>query len=201
MITKEQRKRFKDSIVANSWNGDAADVSGYVAVRVGEWCAIGYYSHNSVYDTWDDLTSEQTEEPNWVWTGSYEELLSMARRTADPNMPERGACCTDHDYDQLKSLYLTVLNNHKPVVKTKAKDLRTGDVFTVPGFPQRYVHILGTYDKLNGVSVWGVCMFFEDYQNKEMDKDVTFQMHVDSVVDVVDKVKRAHVAHICLPPE
>lgn len=108
------RTAFSSSIIGQHDDEDYSE-SGYVAVRVGDWCAIAAYGHCSCYDTWTDITGGDISDDmgsgpiKWDWQGTYAELLDMARRVADPAMPERDANPDDSDYDHLVEMYRQVL--------------------------------------------------------------------------------------------
>lgn len=105
---------FEQSVIAQDDDNDYSE-SGYVAVRVGDKCAIARYSHCSCYGTWASITGggiaddEGPNEPAWDWQGTYAELLDMARRVADPVMPGREAAKDDYDYDHLVAMYGQIL--------------------------------------------------------------------------------------------
>lgn len=117
LIQRGDRKLFEKSIIAQDDDEDYEE-SGYVVVRIGDWCAIGAYGHCSCYDTWADLTGggisddEGPNPPSWKWQGSYEQLVDMAKRKADPAMPEREANPEDFDYDHLCKVYEQVLSKN-----------------------------------------------------------------------------------------
>jgi uncharacterized protein (TIGR02996 family) len=114
MLRKGEEGRFQKSIVAQDDDNDY-DESGYVVVRVGDWCAMARYSHCSCYGTWASITgggisdSEGPNHPCWDWQGTWEKLLDMANRKADPAMPDRGADPSDYDYDHLCNVYQQIL--------------------------------------------------------------------------------------------
>lgn len=110
--------KFSDSIIAQDDDEDYSE-SGYVVVRIGDWCAIARYGHCSCFGTWASITgggisdSEGDTDPQWDWQGTHAQLLDMARRTADPSMPERAADPEDSDYDHLQKVYQQVLAGAK----------------------------------------------------------------------------------------
>jgi hypothetical protein len=114
VITKGQRDLFHESIIAQDDDKDYSG-SGYVAVCIGDWCAISPYSHCSCFDTWASLTGggigddEGPGDPSWSWTGTPDELLAMAHRVADPAIPDRDADPDDCDYDHLCEMYRQVI--------------------------------------------------------------------------------------------
>lgn len=107
--------KFRNSIIAQDDDNDYQE-SGYVVVRIGDWCAIARYSHCSCYGTWAAITggcisdSEGPNHPAWDWQGTYAELLDMAKRKADPSLPEREASPEDYDYDHLCAVYSQILS-------------------------------------------------------------------------------------------
>lgn len=79
---------------------------------------IGQYSHCSCYDTWvsicgggisDYFEGDSIQEPKFDWIGSVPALLDMARRNADPSLPQRTAVAEDSDYDYLTAMYTQVI--------------------------------------------------------------------------------------------
>jgi hypothetical protein len=115
MITKGQRDLFEKSIIAQHDDEDYSE-SGFVAVRVGDWCALAAYSHCSCYGTWASITGggisddEGPNDPDWTWEGTWEQLKNLAVRTADPAIPGRTAQPDDSDYDHLCEVYKQILS-------------------------------------------------------------------------------------------
>lgn len=114
MLHRGEQDKFRESIIAQHDDDDYQE-SGYVVVRIGDWCAVARYSHCSCFGTWASLTGdgmgddEGPSDPQWDWQGTYDQLLDMARRKADPVMPERNAEPDDYDYDHLCEVYRQVL--------------------------------------------------------------------------------------------
>ena len=76
--------------------------SGYLAwVDHNGKARIGFFSHCSCYDTWGALDG--------AWSGTLDELVAMAKRCADPAMPEREAGVSDCDRPMLVECYKGVL--------------------------------------------------------------------------------------------
>lgn len=116
MLHLGDRDKFHKAIIAQDDDNDY-DESGYVAVKIDDWCAISRYGHCSCYDTWADITGggisdyEGSRDPQWDWTGTWEEMLNLAERKADLTMPEREANPKDHDYDHLMNVYKQILEH------------------------------------------------------------------------------------------
>ena len=92
---------------------DDYESSGYIVARRGEQVGIARYSHNSCYDTFDVLANtdgewERSGRISWLWVGPLPELVTMAKRRADPALPERAANPKDYDYDHLIAARLTL---------------------------------------------------------------------------------------------
>lgn len=110
MICKGERTRFEQAIIAQDDDHDYQE-SGWVAVQIGNWCALAQYAHCSCYGTWAAITGggisddEGPSDPMWNWEGTYEELMSMALERRDPAMPDRIANPEDYDYDHLMNVY------------------------------------------------------------------------------------------------
>jgi hypothetical protein len=51
---------------------------------------------------------------SWNWIGTPAELVAMAQRNADPDMPARTANLEDSDYDHLQEVYKQVLAWSEP---------------------------------------------------------------------------------------
>lgn len=88
--------------------------SGYIVARRGEQVGIARYSHNSCYDTFDVLANTDGElnrsgQISWLWVGPLSELVLMAKRRADPALPERTADPKDYDYDHLVAVYEVII--------------------------------------------------------------------------------------------
>ncbi|WP_013626567.1 hypothetical protein [Rubinisphaera brasiliensis] len=109
-ITRDQ---FQQSIIAQADDEDYEE-SGYVACVFGDLAMIGHYSHCSCFATFEALCGGGISdwfdegEPSWDWSGSVDELKSMAERWADPAMPDREADESDYDYCHLVSMYKQV---------------------------------------------------------------------------------------------
>ncbi len=104
-------KDYFASIIIAQDDDNCYSESGYVAVRIGDWCALSRYEHCSCYDTLCDLTGGGIGDAlgdghvRWDWQGTAVELLDMATRIADPAMPIRNADPEDYDYDHLVKVY------------------------------------------------------------------------------------------------
>lgn len=114
---RDPDKEFRAAVIAQEGGDEPYEASGYVVVRIDDWCAIGAYGHCSCYDTWASLTgggisdSEGPNHPVWTWQGTYAELIDMAGRCADPAMPDRTATPEDYDYQELVTVYKRVLED------------------------------------------------------------------------------------------
>jgi len=82
--------------------------SGYVAVFKNGVAAITRYSHCSCYGTWTDLL-DKAHNPRLDWCGTIDELVEMAKRTADIIITEREADTSDYDYEHLVDVYDQVI--------------------------------------------------------------------------------------------
>lgn len=111
-------EEFRAAVIAQDDDNDYSE-SGFVAVRIDDWCAIARYGHCSCYDTWSAITGggtsdhEGPNEPRWDWQGTYAQLLDMAARKADPSMPDRECSPEDCDYDHLMKVYDQILTKGK----------------------------------------------------------------------------------------
>ena len=107
-------KEFDAAVIAQDDDNDYSE-SGWVAWVVGDAAYLGSYSHCSCYGTFDALcgagVGDYIDEgtPRAEWTGTVEELVAMAVRKADPNMPERTSDTKDCDYDHLMNVYGQVI--------------------------------------------------------------------------------------------
>lgn len=110
-------EEFINSIIAQDDDNDYEE-SGYVACvvdRNGErFGLLAYYSHCSCYGTWEDLCGggisdyyarEELKYPRWTWVGTVLELIDMARRKADPVLPQRTISEDDYNADHLLRVY------------------------------------------------------------------------------------------------
>jgi len=107
---------FDAAVIAQDDDEDYEE-SGWVAWVIGETAYLGSYSHCSCYGTFEvicddyaNATSEGT--PRYDWSGTVAELVAMAERKADPNMPERMSDPKDCDYDHLMKVYEQVIAWH-----------------------------------------------------------------------------------------
>lgn len=111
---KMTRQQFEESVVAQDDDNDYSE-SGYVAGVFNGVAYIASYGHYSCYGTFDDLCgggiSDTFSEGNAAmsWTGTPDEMVAMARRMADPDMPEREADKSDYHYDHLQSVYAEIV--------------------------------------------------------------------------------------------
>jgi len=124
MITHEN---FGDCIVAQD-DDNYYEESGWVAVVDGDDAYLANYSHCSCFGTWTALRGESYNydsaldrsnlPANWyVWAGTRKELIEMAKRKADPAVPDRESCTDDcdYDYDHLMKVYEDILKNHEKI--------------------------------------------------------------------------------------
>jgi hypothetical protein len=126
-------KGWKETTMEHLMFADAQDddndysESGYVAVVKDSRAAIAAYGHNSCFGTWTaiyDPTFDGNMEARWEWEGTIDELVAMAKRGADPAMPERAAQPDDYDYEHLVKMYSQVVAWDKagrPRERLKAK--------------------------------------------------------------------------------
>ena len=113
---------FHDSIIAQD---DCVDYSeqGWVAVIIAGVAYLTDYSHCSCYGTWTsigagDYSSEEVNSlpSNWYkWSGTVDELIDMAKRNADPAIPERSIQDDDSKCycgkDHLKEVYKQIITS------------------------------------------------------------------------------------------
>lgn len=105
--TPMTRDQFNAGIIAQHAD-NTYDPSGFVAVVVDGVAYLSRYSHCSCYGTVTALAGESGDLV-FNWQGTPEELVAMARRMADPDMPEREASPEDFDYDHLVKVYHQVI--------------------------------------------------------------------------------------------
>lgn len=114
LVEFSRREDFEKAIIAQDDDNDYQE-SGYVVVRVGNWCALSDYGHCSCFGTWTDLNGCGSDGIRWCWMGTYEELLELARNGMDPALPQRKADPADSDYDHLMAVYGQVLSSYNLV--------------------------------------------------------------------------------------
>lgn len=110
-------EEFGKSIIAQDDDNDYSE-SGWVAGILDGVAYLAHYSHCSCYGTFEDLCgggisdsfSSGTIRVNWE--GTPAELVAMAQRKADPDMPERIITEEDYDGDHLLKVYAQVLAKH-----------------------------------------------------------------------------------------
>lgn len=102
------RENWYGAVIARQDSG-GYDPSGYIAVVNGDEAAIAHFSHCSCYGTATALCGDG-QELGFNWSGTVAELVDMARRKADPDMPSRAADETDYDYHDLMTVYEQVLD-------------------------------------------------------------------------------------------
>ena len=118
MITQDT---FGDCIIAQDDDNDY-DESGWIALVDGDEAYLASYSHCSCFGTWTALRGESYDYDNaldrnglpanwYVWTGTRKELIELAKRKADPAVPDREAQVGDCDYDHLMKVYEMILKN------------------------------------------------------------------------------------------
>ncbi len=112
------RHQFDEGIIAQDDDQDYSE-SGWVACVHNSFAMLGYYGHCSCFGTWEALCDgdmfssfgdDEIKHPAWKWVGTVEELIDMAKRKADPSMPNREASPDDGDYDHLTNMYQQVLD-------------------------------------------------------------------------------------------
>lgn len=114
MIGINHRDQFQKCIIAQADSG-GYDPMGWLAVVLGNDAALASFSHCSCYGTWESLcgggVSDYFEQgdPSWDWEGTIGELVDMARRRADPAMPDRTIDERDYDGGYLDQVYTEVL--------------------------------------------------------------------------------------------
>lgn len=116
-------KEFLASVVAQDDDDDYEEIGYVVCVveRQGLRIALlAKYGHNSVHDTWSDLCQDFDGDylndkpddvvchPRWIWIGSVEEFLGLARNDADPTIPTRKNADEDYQVDHLRAVYRQV---------------------------------------------------------------------------------------------
>jgi hypothetical protein len=109
------RAEYEKSLVFREDTGDY-DCSGYMAViRDSQHAAIVHIGHCSCYGTWEygygdsKADVDNLEGASVVWEGTKRQLLSLARRKADPDMPDRVLSEKDFDAVYLLHVYENVL--------------------------------------------------------------------------------------------
>lgn len=118
---KMEREEYEECRIARSAD-NVYDPSGWVACiaeRQGLRIAmIGSFSHCSCYDTWDDLCGcgismsvgyGDMVRPKWAWIGSVEDMLVLARNSADPIVLARVISTADYNAHHLLELYRQIL--------------------------------------------------------------------------------------------
>ena len=94
--------------------------SGYIALKISdEECYLSNYSHCSCYGTFTCLAGggiseyyeqDQVAELQFIWKGTWQELVAMAKRKADPHVPTLTAREADYDYTHLMDVYGQILS-------------------------------------------------------------------------------------------
>jgi len=80
--------------------GSSNGVGAYVE---GDEAYLIHIHHCSCYSTWDE--HGRTE----IWQGTKAELLAMAKRNADPDMPDRTMEEKDSDYSDMQKVYAEII--------------------------------------------------------------------------------------------
>lgn len=125
MITKGQAELFRRSIIAQDDDNDYEE-SGWVCVRIADWCALTRYGHCSCYDTWASITGggisddEGPDDPHWDWQGTWAQLLEIAKGKMDTGLPGRMIEKEDYDYDHLLNVYRQILELENPKAASAA---------------------------------------------------------------------------------
>ena len=119
MIT---RANYGELTVAQSDDCDYEE-SGWIALVDGDDAYLAQYGHCSCYGTWTALCghtwrddcSDDFLPANWyVWQGTKQEMIELARCKADPAVPNREAQPDDCDYDHLMEVYKQLLKDETP---------------------------------------------------------------------------------------
>ncbi|MBK8246440.1 MAG: hypothetical protein IPK85_03440 [Gemmatimonadetes bacterium] len=112
-MAKISRSRFSEAVIAQDDDCDYQE-SGWVACIIDGRAYLARYSHCSCYGTESALAGGGVNDSGGAmltmdWEGTPGELLDMARRKADPNMPDRTSIEADHDHDHLMKVYEQVI--------------------------------------------------------------------------------------------
>jgi hypothetical protein len=94
------------AVIARDDEGDGSYTRGWAAVVKGDHAGLIHVAHCSCYGTWSQAG---TEGAPLDWEGTPDELVSMALRSADPDMPSRMISPEDHDATHLLKLYQDVV--------------------------------------------------------------------------------------------
>lgn len=105
MIEYEARLEWQQYVIAQDDDNDDQE-SGYIAAIKDGRAALTRYSHCSCYGT-RDYVDENLEK--WDWSGTPQELLTLAERGCDPDMPSRQASPDDCDYEHLIHVYNQII--------------------------------------------------------------------------------------------
>lgn len=124
-ITSE---RFRACTIATDDDNDYEE-SGYVALVVDGVAYLARYGHCSCYGTYEAL-SISGNILDFNWAGTPTELVRMAKKMADPDMPDRKADPADYDYDHLTETYRQIIEwdkNGRVVEGVRTKRTRKQD--------------------------------------------------------------------------
>ncbi len=100
-------EKFKPFIVARVDRPQSYENEGYIAAVKDKVAAISYFSHCSCNDTWENL--DVLNITSWDWSGTPDDLVRMALRRADPDMPDRVSDSKDFKYNLLNKMYEIVI--------------------------------------------------------------------------------------------
>lgn len=107
------RDKFGAAVIAQDDDNDYQE-SGWVACILDGRAYLARYSHCSCFGTESALAGGGVSDMGEAmltmdWEGTPAELLAMARRKADPNMPDRTSVDADYDHDHLMKVYEQVI--------------------------------------------------------------------------------------------
>ncbi len=117
MIANITRKQFESAIIAQDDDNDYSE-SGWLAVIIGGDAALAKYGHCSCYGTWESLNGggisdhfegEELRSPAWDWSGTPDDLVTLAKLNGDPFIPGRTSDPNDIDADHLAKVYAQIV--------------------------------------------------------------------------------------------
>ena len=105
---------WESSVIAQASSG-GYDPSGWIAWVHDGRAYLSTYGHCSCYGTFTALCgggiSDYLEigEPGFVWSGTPNQMVKLAKKKADPHRPDREADKEDYCYQYLMDVFDTIL--------------------------------------------------------------------------------------------
>lgn len=101
---RTEYETFNKQVIAQDDDNDYSE-SGFVAWIDNGVAHLARYSHCSCFGTLTSIGDDTRGD----WSGTPDELVTLAQQRLDPDMPTRPANTEDYDYDHLMKVYEQII--------------------------------------------------------------------------------------------